>query len=259
MAFNEEVVLRAAAACRLPLNSAVGHETDTTLIDYVSDRRAPTPTAAAEMAIPPRAELLADVAQKHARLLGAVSRATNERRLRLGTASAPLPDLPNLLGNARLKLDDRGQRLALALPNLLAARRTALVAVERHVPDPRVLIAARAGALTLLALRHRNGLVPFLHKQRTFAAARLARFSAAPLAAKLRESRGRLEGFAARLDGASYQAVLARGFALVRDRAGKPVTRASEVPPHAKLVLRFADGEARVTSDAADTALTFLP
>jgi exodeoxyribonuclease VII large subunit len=250
MAFNEEIVLRAAAACRLPLISAVGHETDTTLIDFVSDRRAPTPTAAAEMAIPPRSELLADVAQKHARLLGAVARATNERRLRLNTASARLPDLPNLLGNARIKLDDRAQRLALALPNLLAARRTALVSVERHMPDPRVLIAARAGALNLLALRHRNGLLPFLHKQRTIAAAQLARFSAAPLAAKLREARARLEGFAARLDGASYQAVLARGFALVRDRTGKPVTRASEIRPHAKLVLRFYDGETRITADA---------
>jgi exodeoxyribonuclease VII large subunit len=250
MAFNEEIVLRAAAACRLPLISAVGHETDTTLLDYVSDRRAPTPTAAAEMAIPPRAELLADVAQKHARLLGAMSSLANERRLRLHTASSRLPDLPSLLGHARVKLDDRAQRLALALPNLLAARRTALVAVERHIPNPRVLIAARAGALNLLALRHRNGLLPFLHTQRNLAAATLARVSAAPLAAKLRESRARLEGFAARLDGASYQAVLARGFALVQDRAGRPVTRASTIRAHAKLVLRFLDGETRVTADA---------
>jgi len=260
MAFNEEIVLRAAAACRLPLISAVGHETDTTLIDFVSDRRAPTPTAAAEMAIPPRAELLADVAQKHARLLGAIARTTGERRLRLNTASGRLPDLPGLLGNARVKLDDRGQRLALALPNLLAARRTRLVAAERHIPDPRVLLAARAGTLSMLVLRHRTALQPFLHRRRTEAAAVLARVSPAPLAARLREARARLEGWAARLEGASYEAVLARGFVLVRDPAGRAVTSAAAVRPRARLTLRFADGEARVTADGgAATGQGALP
>src|SRR5271167_3637475 len=119
MAFNEEIVLRAAAACRIPLISAVGHETDTTLIDFVSDRRAPTPTAAAEMAIPARADLLADLAHKAARLAGALAHVTRERRLRLVRAERELPDLPSLLGSVRQRLDDRGDRLAMALPNSL--------------------------------------------------------------------------------------------------------------------------------------------
>ena len=248
MAFNDELLLRAAAACRLPLISAVGHETDTTLIDFVSDRRAPTPTAAAEMAVPPRAELLADLAQKNARLLGALARLTGEQRLRLNTAGARLPDLPALLGNARIRLDDRAQRLTLALPNLLAARRTALVAAERHIPDPRTLLAAHAAALRLLAQRHHSALLHLVQQRRTQAAALLPRLSPAPLAARLREQRARLEGAAARLEGASYQSVLNRGFALVRDAAGHPITRAAAVPLGGKLTLRFADGEAQATA-----------
>src|ERR1700677_137714 len=128
MAFNEEIVVRAVAACRIPLISAVGHETDTTLIDFVSDQRAPTPTAAAEMAIPARADLLAHRAPKAARLAGALAHVTRERRgrLRLIRAERGLPDLPSLLGSARQRLDDRGDRLEIALPNLLERRRASL-------------------------------------------------------------------------------------------------------------------------------------
>src|SRR3984957_15615585 len=144
MAFNEEIVLRAVAACRIPLISAVGHETDTTLIDFVSDRRAPTPTAAAEMAIPARADLLADLAQKAARLAGALASVTRDRRLRLVRAERLLPDLPSLLGTARQRLDDRGDRLGLALPNLLERRRASLASFSGRLPDlPAMLVAAR--------------------------------------------------------------------------------------------------------------------
>jgi exodeoxyribonuclease VII large subunit len=251
MAFNEEVVLRAAAACRLPLISAVGHETDTTLIDFVSDRRAPTPTAAAEMAIPPRAELLADLGQKSARLLGGLARLTGERRLRLNAAGGKLPDLPAVLGNARQRLDDRAQRVLLAWPNLLASRHATLAAAHRHMPDPRAMLAARGATLGMLALRHRNGLVQFVHRKQGAAMAITPRLTPAPLQARLREQRARLEGLTARLEGASYEAVLARGFALVRDAAGHPVTSAAAVKPKANLVIRFADGETPVTANSA--------
>jgi len=147
MAFNDEAVVRAASACRTPLISAVGHETDHTLIDLASDRRAPTPTAAAELAVPMRAELLATVAQEAARLSAGLHRMTQERRLRLGRAERGLPDLPNLLGGARQRLDDRAQRLAIALPNLLAARRAALGRAERGIPDlPGLMREARQAA-----------------------------------------------------------------------------------------------------------------
>ncbi len=248
MAFNEEIVLRAVAACRIPLISAVGHETDTTLIDFVSDRRAPTPTAAAEMAIPARADLLADLAQKAARLAAALDRLARERRLRLLRAERGLPDLPSLLGTARQRLDDRGDRLALALPNLLAARRAALHRAERGLPDPLTIISSRRARLELYGEKLRSGLRHAVASRAAVAARVLPRLTATALQAKLREARARLEGLGARLESVSYTQVLARGYALVTDGAGVPVTRAAAVRPGMDLRLRFADGEARAVA-----------
>ena len=189
MAFNDEAVVRAAADCRIPLISAVGHETDHTLIDLAADRRAPTPTAAAELAVPSRMELLATVAQETARLSGGLHRMTQERRLRLGRAERGLPDLPALVGGARQRLDDRSQRLGIALPNLLVARRAALGRAERQIPDlPAILRAARDG---VAARSHRLLLaLPNLVSRRraTLSQARLppARLLATPGAAALR-------------------------------------------------------------------------
>src|SRR5262249_33650196 len=137
---NHEAVVRAVAACRIPVISAVGHETDTTLIDFVADRRAPTPTAAAELAVPARADLAADLEHKAARLVGGLNRLAQERRLRLSHAERGLPDLRALLGGARQRLDDRAERLSLALPNLLDKRQSALDAAARRLPNlPAVL------------------------------------------------------------------------------------------------------------------------
>jgi exodeoxyribonuclease VII large subunit len=242
MAFNDEAVLRAASDCRIPLISAVGHETDTTLIDFVSDRRAPTPTAAAEMAIPARADLLADLAQKASRLLGGLNRKLQEQRLRLSRAERGLPDPAALLGAARQRLDDRGERLRLALPNLLTDRRVRLTAVERRMPDLPSLIAARRAVLGLAGAHLGAGLRHHVAGTRRRAGRTLERLNAAPLLAMLRHAAARLEGSAARLEAVSPLAVLARGYALVQNRDGRPFTAAAAIPPGQRLVLRFADG-----------------
>ena len=290
MAFNDEAVVRAAAACRIPLISAVGHETDHTLIDLAADRRAPTPTAAAELAAPSRIELAANLAQEAARLAGGLHRMTQERRLRLGRAERGLPDLPALVGGARQRLDDRSQRLGIALPNLLVARRAGLARVERRIPDlpamlraardgvaarshrlllalpnlvsrrratlsearlppPRLLAAAGSAALRLAGAGLLHGLQRSVARHRAAEARVGSRLSPAPLLGALREARARLDGESARLQSVSHAAVLARGYALVLDRAGEAVTQAGAVAPGMHLRLRFNDGEARVTAD----------
>ena len=294
MAFNDEAVVRAAAASDIPLISAVGHETDTTLIDFASDQRAPTPTAAAELAVPMRSELVADLAHRAARLAAGLARATQGARVRFDRAASALPDLPTLIETQRQRLDDRAHRLSLALPNLVAARRARLIAAERHFPQPAALIAERRARAGLLGGRLAAGIAARLRGKRheaeraTLRPAALAaligdrrargdllggRFKAAiaqrlrskhhdaeratlrpaPLAAQLREQRARLEGWSARLDSVSYNAVLARGFALVQDADGHPVTTAAGVAPGAALGLRFVDGEVRVRADGART------
>ncbi|WP_428484187.1 exodeoxyribonuclease VII large subunit [Rhodopila sp.] len=265
MAFNEEIVVRAAAACRIPLISAVGHETDTTLIDFVSDRRAPTPTAAAEMAIPARSDLVADLGHKGSRLISALNRMTQEQRLRLSRVERGLPDLPALLGSARQRLDDRAERAVLALPALVARRRMLLTATERRLPDPHRLTAAAAGMLRDQTLRlfmaapglvtsRRSGLDLMSHRlvtamHRTVAAARgrterlTARVTTTTLRFAVREAHAHLSGLSARLESASPLAILQRGYVLVTDPAGLPVISAAAVKPGARLRLRFGDGQ----------------
>jgi exodeoxyribonuclease VII large subunit len=246
MAFNEEVVVRAAAASTIPLISAVGHETDTTLIDFASDRRAPTPTAAAELAVPARVELAADLAQRGARLDNRISARLREARLHLTRAEAGLPDLPALVNQLRQRLDDRGERLRAALPGFVAAKRTALTRASAGLRHPREAIAA--GRHALVALDQRLQAAWARDQARRRAAPAMARLSAAPVLALIREQVARVEGLAARLEAVSYNAVLARGFALVQGPDGTALTLAAQVAPGAALTLTFQDGAVKATA-----------
>lgn len=250
MAFNEEVVIRAVAECPIPLISAVGHETDTTLIDFASDRRAPTPTAAAELAVPARADLLAALGQTATRLLQSGQALLNTARLRLSRAEARMPDLPGLVGAARQRLDDRAERLALAPGALLSRKRAALDAIAPRLPHPRETLAGHRNALALLEMRGGAALRRMIDRRQT-ALQRLPD-PAGALAGRLREARLRLEGLAGRLEGASYQGVLARGFALLRGADGEPLTEAAAIAPGQRLTATLRDGSVALLAEGGD-------
>ncbi len=188
MAFNDEAVVRAAATCRIPLISAVGHETDHTLIDFASDRRAPTPTAAAELAVPSRDALVALLVGEGTRLAAGLRRLTQEQRLRLGRAERGLPDphalmaaraarvhraavqlpnLPALLAAEHLAVNGRAARARLALPNLVRARRAALVQARQALPDLPALAAAARLLIDGRASRLRLALPALVRARRT--------------------------------------------------------------------------------------------
>ena len=120
--FNEECVIRAVFASQIPVISAVGHETDTMLIDYVADKRAPTPTGAAEFAVPVRAELAASLNTLDARLKNGALRYFAEKQNLLNGLKRGIPNLEQILQEAFQKFDDRIERLKLAFENLLARR-----------------------------------------------------------------------------------------------------------------------------------------
>src|SRR5215469_13152381 len=235
MAFNEEIVVRAAAACTIPLISAVGHETDTTLIDFAADRRAPTPTAAAEMAVPVRLDLVADVAAHAHRLVQALARFVDDKFVRIEGLARGLPDPRSLIETALQRLDDRSERLRLSIAALLRLRGQGVQALGRMLR--RDMLEREVGRLrdTVAGLAERLALaVARLMQQREIALAGAA---------------GRLASWRQTQD-----KVLERGYVLVRDAKGAVLTSARTVAPGADLALEFHDGKvtARAIGREAD-------
>ena len=281
--FNEEIVVRAAAASRIPLISAVGHETDTTLIDYAADLRAPTPTAAAEMAVPVRLELLAGLEGQGARLARALVQGLGLRGQRLRDLGRALPRLEALLAGPRQRLDAGVQRLGGALGIAVSRRRARFEALSGRA-GPQALLSgfarrgdrlAEAGrGLDRAGERRMERAAMALDKWASRLAPALARLTGgaerdlqrgrdrlATLAVRLEAAPGkRLAELAARLEALDrtratlgYDQTLKRGYAVVWGD-GRVVTGKAAAEASLALEIQFQDGRLKLGPKAARKA-----
>jgi exodeoxyribonuclease VII large subunit len=227
MPFNEEIVVRAVAASAIPIISAVGHETDTTLIDFAADRRAPTPTAAAEMAVPVRADLVSQMLDLERRTIRCFSKSIDDRRRHLNQLARVLPRADQLFAASLQRLDIASERLGHGLRRNLQKHREQLLEAGSQLRPHQ--LAERMGRC----------------RERTTA---LGNRLLQAQSVHLNQARGRLDGVGRVMDSVSYKSVLERGFALVRTPDGLIHRRAAEIEPGATLAITFADDTTTATA-----------
>ena len=236
--FNEEVVVRAAAGSDIPIISAVGHETDWTIMDYVVDYRAPTPTGAAEVAVPVLHEWVTTIEDYGVRLARGLGRSVKEKRNRL--AASKMPRLENLLASPRQRLDVASVKLGTP-SRLLETARQKFSALK--LPRPSRIFDPATRRLELAKTRLRPA---DIQKKITVTQDRVALFGGRVdrvMASRLERLEDRLKRASGLLEAYSYQGVLQRGYALVTDETGK-VIRSKETPDTGDAVtLTFADGD----------------
>lgn len=260
--FNEEIVARAAANSQIPLISAVGHETDTTLIDYVSDLRAPTPTAAAEHAVPVRLELLGWVEGQSARMAHATTRAVQMRRQRLGDLARALPRPDTLLETPRQRLDRVSDRLPNALIAGVQRRKLTLSdrAASLRPATLRSLVEGRKDRLRNLSSRLSLRPIEQDVKRKSEALTQMANRLNAAQSSRIQRQSDRLSATGRQLEILSYKATLSRGYAVVRD-ADTLITSKGAAETATALSIEFADGTVTLgaTGEAAPKATKQKP
>lgn len=284
--FNEEVVVRAAADSQIPLISAVGHETDTTLIDFAADRRAPTPTAAAEMAVPVRAELAARLTELQVRMMRAAQARSQSLRQRLSDLGRALGRPQALTDPARQRFDLFAERLEPGLRGFVRSRRDQLNALPLSLSMLRTMMRNRREALQTQSARLPQGLQRLRqHRSERLIdlAQRLERGRARGLADSTRQlarDRAALDQLTTRLTAVrvraisqrrdaldrldrlrqtlGYQETLRRGFAVVRGPNGL-ITTATEATQTARFEVQFQDGRMTARPDTPPSKTSRRP
>ncbi|MEM7650693.1 MAG: exodeoxyribonuclease VII large subunit [Pseudomonadota bacterium] len=216
MAFNEENVVRAIALSSIPVISAVGHETDTTLSDYAADLRAPTPTGAAEMAVPVRAELQAQILDDQQRLVSAINRQLQDRRQKTENLAARLGDPARLLETQTQRLDHLGDKLGRIFTNYIDTKRRPLIEASAKLRHPQERLNEAMKSLNRWS-EQLQATAPNITKDRT---------------QKINHLGKMLEAY-------SFENVLQRGFSVVRDQDGKLISDASAIKNGQALDLQF--------------------
>ncbi|MFO1171053.1 MAG: exodeoxyribonuclease VII large subunit [Hyphomicrobiaceae bacterium] len=276
--FNEEVVVRAAAASRIPLISAVGHETDWTLIDLASDARAPTPTKAAEWAVPKKSDLMQRLGEQSDRLALTIRRLLENERRHLTTLARALPRPADLVALPRQRFDAAAGRLPRALAANTQAHGTRLARLSGRLAPQLVrqrIVRARdridaLGRFANQALarvrevrRARLDRAGDRLKPQTLMAevgrgsqrtGELGARLKAAMAGRTAALRRALDAEAKMLVSLSHRSVLARGFALVRDESGQMIRQASAIGDGQRLELELADGRRHVRAEGSGTA-----
>ncbi len=275
-AFNEEIVVRAAAASAIPLISAVGHETDTTLIDYASDRRAPTPTAAAEIATPVINELWVMLSDSNQRIMHGATRLLEERHSKLSGLARGLPNPLLLLEQAIQRVDDISARLPQALLRLVELKQKHVGSIAAALPHPRHRVEQDRQKLAFIMVALRQSLLPAVNEKHYLLAVLTARLDYKPIqkdiarfAEKLPSLDAACQGnmlkmleqrhlvlinAAKLLESYHYTKVLGRGFALIWDSEHKPVTSAQSITKGTVLRIELKDGTRTVIASDARPA-----
>ncbi len=243
--FNEESVARAIAASRIPVVSAVGHETDFTIADFVADRRAPTPTGAAAIVLRDVPDIKADIDNMAYRAGRALSQAIGESRGRLEIASAKVSPRRALddIGNATIRLDDLFARAGRGPRDALAEMRRRYEAASYRLTPERSLermgaLKSRVESLSSSASREADHALSASKSRLSAAYPRADRAVSASLA----KARGDLESLSKRMEGLNPENVLGRGYAMVTSGDGRVLVSAGGIEEGDDLVVHLRDG-----------------
>ena len=217
--FNEEIVVRSVFNSHIPVISAVGHETDTTLIDFVSDLRAPTPTAAAEKAVPVRDELVARVDELKLRFRTSFNNMFNNNKDRLKNLVKLLGKPDYIFENKTQKLDFTYKEIESLFKDIFVEKKNKITQYKQMLVPPKVLISNLFSKQQLLETKFKNYIENIITKKET-----------------------KLNSLGELLEASSFNRVLDRGFSLVLDNSGKPIKLSAEAPKNANVKIKFADG-----------------